>query len=295
MLDTFKNILIENVSSGIEDIILQYIHKTVKNRHYEYSKFDNKYVGTYISYHRNGNQNKIIQYVNGLKQNYKIYNADGILVCDRQYKNGNKTGLWTSYYDNGNPQKIESYKNGFLDGESIYFYYNGNISQRKCSKNGQPHGKMETYYPNGKLLSVSNFVNGLREQYTISYTQDGEIKEEGYYKNDLFNGTLINYHGKTKTISNFKDGKYHGNQTKYEDNVLVECKEFIEDKINGFYIQFYPNGNIKSIGMCKDGLYEGELVQYYINGSISLISRVQSAIPLETMTYLDNGNDFRQY
>ncbi len=68
------------------------------------------------------------------------------------------------------------YKNGILNGDSKYWFDNGNVQRVEPYKNGKINGIMTTYYKNGQPKSKAHLIDGLRggSSGEIFYVNEGQ-------------------------------------------------------------------------------------------------------------------------
>ncbi len=85
-----------------------------------------------------------------------------------------------TYFDNDSLESIVHYKNGVRDGETKFFWENGNTKQELSYFNGRVNGLVRNYNENGIILEMYSIVNGKREGPT-SY-----FDSTGVYVNDVF-------------------------------------------------------------------------------------------------------------
>lgn len=64
------------------------------------------------------------------------------------------SGLVYEISESGHLMYYGYYKNGFEEGESVYFYENGNVESRSTMLHGRMHGEEYCYYENGKIKSI---------------------------------------------------------------------------------------------------------------------------------------------
>ena len=104
----------------------------------------------------NGKEGEYLQYVgyfdNGEKNNFgKLYNEEGRLIYEGEYKNGLRNGEGTYYYARG--LKYEGqFVNGFREGHGI-FYWDNDTRWEGPFKNNEMDGEGK-YYEKGECYSV---------------------------------------------------------------------------------------------------------------------------------------------
>lgn len=105
-------------------------------------------------------------------------------------------------------------------------------------KDGYLHGNQIKYYNNKQEKIIVPFVNGAMDGTVIEYSYDGWEKARYNYKNNLRHGIYkfrIKHHKDTEfvrginsSVSSYAQGKHHGWQVDWEDNV----PQFVDYNIN---------------------------------------------------------------
>lgn len=91
------------------------------------------------------------------------------------------TGLYKSYYKSGRLLQIGIYNdNGKGNGEWIYYYENGNISQKFNLQNGVYEGQYESYYENGKQKSKGIYNNDRKSGIWLEYDINEKVTKMKY-------------------------------------------------------------------------------------------------------------------
>lgn len=106
-------------------------------------------------------------------------------------------GMVKDYYITGELQSTftavymdydEDGKN-FHEGEALWYYKSGAISQRTYYLNNRPNGPETFYYETGTVYSVTNYNYGVKDGEAISYNSDGTVSayciyDKGHLKDD---------------------------------------------------------------------------------------------------------------
>lgn len=129
---------------------------------------------------------------------------------------------------------------------STYYYDSGTKSSEGYLKNGQPEGYWKSYYPNG------------------------QIKTEGNRENYLLDGSWSFYSEEGKKIVeiNYKAGKKNGPRKSYENEKLNRLDNYVDDKIEGFSEQYFPEGQIKRELPYVNDKKEGQGFEFNQEGKI---------------------------
>ena len=119
-----------------------------------------------------------------------------------------------------------------------------------------------------------NFEENVKSFVSYSYYDDGSVNSKTEYDFDKKNITMLTYgDGKilSKTIAKYKGSIQDENMDIdfYENLTKTFIKMKVKKVENGQEVRtFYPNGNLKSIGVYKDNLLNGAYKEYNEDGSL---------------------------
>jgi hypothetical protein len=115
----------------------------------------------------------------------------------------------------------------------------------------------------------------------------------------IYEGKSFGYsNNKLVEINNYVNGKKEGIELSYsQDRSFIEySKEYKNDTINGMYVRYYQNGNIREVGKCyiSLSLKYGKWCYFYENGNIEIIGEYGIAnINEEPLMSNVQTNDFQ--
>ncbi len=166
----------------------------------------------------------------------------------------NKNGIVVeSYFVNKkNPaEKVDVYNR---------YYDDGKIVEVANYKNGKLNGVRTLFHSNGNKMQEENYIDDKLEGKVTSYFEDGSLQQEAVYKDNSGNGVWKNY---------FKDQK----------NVVKEEITIVENKINGPFKEYYPNGKLYAKGKkieINEGIdafdsYDGKVEVFDSTGTLEKI------------------------
>jgi len=162
------------------------------------------------------------------------------------------------------------------------FYDNGNLKFEGTFANGELEGLCKQYYENGNLHFEGTYVNGKSEGLYKQYFENGNLDFEGYYVNDELNGSYKDFYenGDLQKIANFVDGKLNGPYEEYHSSSSLNDSGQIalkgtrkNDKLHGYVIQYWRNGNILFEINYKNGLWDGLCIEYDPNEKNKIIKK----------------------
>ncbi len=153
--------------------------------------------------------NKVLSF-----QNYRAGVLEGVsynfhedyeVMTITHYKNGQKHGISKEFHSGGALHYETTYENGkIVDGETIYYYPNGNKKFVDNYKNGLKFGKSTTYYESGAVEIEGIYRDkGLKEGPWKEYYESGAVKEEYNYKHSLFHGEYTIYDKKGTILKQY--------------------------------------------------------------------------------------------
>jgi len=127
----------------------------------------------------------------------------------------------------------------------------------------------------------------LREIFNVS--KEPPYLKEGNYKKYSRDGRLLENF-------NFKNGKKDGECIKYfsdteKEEMPSEVENYIAGRLNGEYISYYKNGNMKENGEFEDDTINGRFKEYFENGTLSRDYFVEKGLLNGLFKkYYENGN-----
>ena len=75
----------------------------------------------------------------------------------------------------------KEYKNGKIDGESVFYYKDGQLSYSKMYNSGAPTGKWEYFHSNGQLSQTGKHVGGQKDGLWQYFLDEGQKQAEILY------------------------------------------------------------------------------------------------------------------
>ena len=220
----------------------------------------------------------VYQYSNGICSLHKEYNKYENLVLEEELKDGIRNGTF-KMYENGKVKEEGTYLNNKKNGLWTLYSYNGKeeITFSIDVKNGE-----YKKYNGDVVVSQGRYSNGLMIGEWIYRWDNGNLKGQGNY---------INGDGGNLSESGFpingRDGLWKWN---YENGEVKLTLNYNNGLLNGEFVRYHENGEVKEIGLTKDGKNEGEWKIFYDSGSIELVvSYVNGKEEGEEIKYHENG------
>lgn len=115
---------------------------------------EGKSIGEFRSYFQDGSPAVEAKYDNGHFIIMNQWSQDGELLIS------NGEGTLKSYNNNGSLKAIEEYKNGLRNGNSE-LYKNGKLNFKATYVNGKSEGETIWYYPNGNVKEIIHMKGGI--------------------------------------------------------------------------------------------------------------------------------------
>ncbi|HVA98390.1 MAG TPA: hypothetical protein VNG53_05805 [Bacteroidia bacterium] len=111
------------------------------------------------------------------------------------------------------------------------------------------NNKILSYYPNGKIKEERAYPNSKDSSWYLSYlyTPEGFLKFKATVHDSIANGPATVY---------------------YSNGKIKELQYYINDSLNGLFIDFDSIGRIKKYAYYKDGKLDGLSTSYFSNGNI---------------------------
>ena len=275
-----KNGIVDNISKNIEkkpDIFVSKAFDKDGNllKIAFFAELDEE---TFLYREFNKDLNLIVEtYAIGEKSIQKAYYSNKKLAYTREGRlvegyNLLPNGKHTEYYKNGQIKVQGSYKEGKRNGEFKAFL-----------KNGKSAGSV--FYKDGKIIK-STLVKAMKDNASFSPVTDIYYKLEDSHtlrKVDYENGLL-----KTYFIYN-KDGIPDGESVEYyEEGNIKSIIPFRNNIVEGLTITYYENGNIDEEVNYKNNKMNGEAKSYDENGKLNGRTIFKDNIKLEEDVHKEN-------
>lgn len=223
------------------------------------------------------------------------YFRTGEISYKENFSAGELEGEYLSYYENGQIQAQGSFLEGNKTGEWSYFYQNGNKRMiQNFDEKGKENGLETNYTKGGKKVSEISYANGIIDAYTFydlegnvlssGEKSGGELDFVGYYSNGVKSAEgVINKEGRDgewkfyyvngalKSVQNYKDGTAVGDYEQFFPDGNLEIKYAFNDEgmSEGYYRNYYRNGDLFRQGYLKDSERDGPWESYHRNGQLS--------------------------
>lgn len=199
---------------------------------------------------------------------HKIYYNNGQIKESTNYCNGKKNGKISHYYPNGQLQKLYYAVNDVYEGICKFYYSNGKIMGECTFANNYLIKNIKKYSSIGEITeeNITEFkvildktkIKGSnnRKKY---YMEEIEL----YFEKEIFNEEMQLYILSSKEIGEI----YEINK---KNHYTIETA--INKKFTGIKNSYYPNGNLKYSISFLNGKLNGDILLFYPNGIHYLIA-----------------------
>jgi uncharacterized protein len=185
--------------------------------------------------------------VNGKPDGYwKSYHENGILKSEGNRKDLQLDSVWKFYNDKGIITNAISYKKGKKNGPRSSYNEAGQMVKSEDFVDDVKSGYSYTYYPTGKVQSITLFENGGEEGWAYELDIDSIIITRMQYKSGFLS---FQERVNRKDKSGLKQGKW---VTLFADGRIHTEVPYVDDKKNGYYREYLPNGSTKFSIFYKD-------------------------------------------
>lgn len=206
---------------------------------------------------------------------YSTFYSSGELYSKEFYNEGLLDSNYVSYYKNGKKYKERFLDNGVLVKQTVQYsdigirqsVYNEKYEDNTFIKDGE----YISYHLNGEMNEFGLYINGYRAGLWNIFDKDGNKTFDKYYTYK----TVDENKDYTKTnIIKFND--YGDKLLEYSVNSYLLCRPaqdcfntvYADEVMEGEYILYYDNGNIKEKGSYLNNVKNGLWTEYYTNGNI---------------------------
>jgi len=177
---------------------------------YEGTFREGRPVGRFLRYHANGKTRAEMNYLpDGSRVEARLFDPEGRLRAEGNYKNQLRDGLWSYYSEKKLPIYRIRYTDGLVDGEAFRFDANGSpLEQTRWIRN-KLDGLQVIYFPDQKPQAMINYRDGtIHGPYQLLYP-DGKPEVQGFYDAGLKTGRWEYFlpNGDHDYILEFEKGK----------------------------------------------------------------------------------------
>jgi antitoxin component YwqK of YwqJK toxin-antitoxin module len=229
------------------------------------------------------------------QEKYVTYYDNGSIKESGFIKGDVLDSVYVSYYENGNKKEEGVYKNCEYktNAISVYVASCGTGKQEKPYP-GKRNGQWKAYHENGQLKSIDEYFCGIRNGSGIKRDSQGKleanyfynagqvIQEQDYYENgNLATFTYYSY----EYVYNKKEKSYTTETTEktfeyYETGELEIISQKTNNGLNDRYVEYWPNGFVKTEAHYIDDDKTGICFEYYPNGNTKTAGRFKDDKPV---------------
>ncbi len=242
---------------------------------------------------------------NGPKNTYDT--KDGYVLTSESYENDVKQGNTINYYKDGKVKQTIPFVAGKEEGTGYEYspdsiittitQYKMGFVQKEQKINrkdaaGLKQGMWQEFYPSGMLKTEVNYTDDKMNGYYKEYSAKGSLLNTTKYINGVLQTnvpelakldvkTTYYDNGAVKFTATYKDGVAEGIQREFSpEGKVIAAKVFVEGMLTGEgildtagrqqgpWVEYHPNGQIKSKGEYLNGRRIGEWIFYYANGKV---------------------------
>ena len=203
--------------------------------------------------------------------------SNGQLRFKGEYYNGYRHGTWIDWNGNGDTISIVNYNLGELSG----FFKIWELDKSLVNSSGVVQDYALDY---GQIIIKEGYYldGSLNGDFKVSYSS-GRLKESGSYNKGRKDGkwTKLDLAGDTLHIINYSLGDRKGlftiwnyysheilNDTTHNGFKIKHQGIYKFNRLNGNYVESFPNGKVKCAGSYIDDSREGDWTWYFETGVI---------------------------
>jgi len=208
----------------------------------------------------------------GRKQGYwKKYEKEK-LIYEGRFVNDVPTGTFTYYYANGKIKSTSNFLNGVHKVESTLYDEQEKKMAEGLFIDQEKHGQWNYFNNKGSLIKIESYKNGKKEGVWKTFSnQTGIILKEEHYKNNTLDGPRITYfaNGDTNTVSNYIDGRMNGKYISfYPDKKLSYQGTYYQNKRIGAWDYYDFEEKLRKTVEYKDDIRD-KIYLYFYNGTVA--------------------------
>lgn len=261
--------------------------------------------GYWKNYYENGNLKS-----EGVRKDYKLdsiwnfYYPSGIVEKAIRYRNDKKNGYslcFSLVYKKDSIYHLTSkelFVGGLRQGESYYYYSEGNTHFTFYYRNNLKHGSGKEFSKDSTIITLFEYFNGYQIDKKKINRRDAKNRKQG---------TWITYHsnGNENTECGYLNDKRHGYYREYDPyGALISEKRYLHGELVTREIEetfevkadikttYWSNGKIQFTGAFLEGIPVGIHKEYKNNGELEL-AKVYNEFGILTEQGLVNENGKR--
>lgn len=174
---------------------------------------------------------------------------------------GRKQGNWVKTFDDSDDIRYQGqFKDDKPVGKFVYYYPEGQI--RSIITHSENSNRSEAYFyqPTKELVAHGIYRGEKKDSIWSQFLPTGHYSYTETYKNGLLNGERITYYG----------------QEAVEDpnvKLILRKSNFVNGKAEGKFVEYFPDGIIKTEGQYVDGYFDGVILKNHPNGKTMIEER----------------------
>jgi len=182
-----------------------------------------------------------------------IFAFSGIAYCQTETglnqtdQQGRKQGHWITNYPNGNIRYEGVFRNNHPVGEFKRYYDDKSLNSILIYSTDGRTVNATIYYPNGYICAQGKYIDQLKEGKWKFYSSaiEGYLLNEEIYSKNLRNGLSLKF---------------------FTDSTIAEKANYVNDKREGEWLQYYASGKIFLKSNYSGGLLNGKFEVWFENG-----------------------------
>jgi antitoxin component YwqK of YwqJK toxin-antitoxin module/tetratricopeptide (TPR) repeat protein len=254
------------------------------------------------NYHANGRLHFTRTFDKGMVTGLTQYDTNDAIISKRRFPAGN--GTYQLLFPNGRPSYEVGVKNGNLDGSFATYFPDGSPREKGLMVRGRQEGDVLVYHPNGTVAVKGKMHRGRREGTWTWYDPAGQPEREmNYVGGDQEGADKMYMAGLLHTQYTYHDGDLDGREILYGDSGRIAAILIYEhDLITGYtymgkdgkelpvtplkggtghILTYYPNGQKATDYSLKQGVFTGDCMRWYGNGTLAYESHRDKTANLE--------------
>lgn len=241
---------------------------------YKYVDFEGKYQQVFIGYSHSSISNMgLVENDNPIGTWYYYYPNGALEMKGEFSKEGKRIGKWIVYNEiNGNVSNNVSFVDGERNGESLNYYYSGELQKRMTNKDNELQDTIYYYFHSGDLSEKYVVVDGEKNGPIKGYHENGALDYSYSFTKGSPSGKYQAFYPNNQLSLEFNlvDGLYEGVHTSYYENGTKKSEvNYIKDLRDGIYREWYQNGILAEETTYKEGKTVNQFKEYYSNGQLS--------------------------
>ncbi len=194
-----------------------------------------------------------------------FYYPNGVKSSEGILEDGKPNGYWKTYYESGNIKSEGGRKNFLLDSVWTFYREDGMLETKISYVENNKNGLEYVFSKSGNLIEEYNNVDNVKQGIASYYYESGELYRQIEFVDNKESGKGYEYakDGRVITFLNYENG--------FVRSIEKVNRLNKEGNKKGYWVEYWPNGNVKEEGIWSNGVRNGVFKFFKKNSDLDRI------------------------